>query len=363
MEGYIVTDSTTGQQKVDINEWAREFACMTYVGARDNYIPGSQFHPGAQQYVEQRPMGGQWLPPTDPANVIVRQILGRDVVQIINENININGCGSGCACCNCRGEAPMYRQPVYAPQPQFAPQRYYAETPQYSQLAYGPQGRPNVWYYRQPDYRLPLGYNGPIPLSNLPAYNGPQLYESPVPYANPNNYWYNGQQYNQPYFNLQNRYPIQQPNYGPQYVPQRQFGRTTYGDDPNYPALQMTINSMLGHSIRDYDPNVPPRLGCARFVSAALNRAYHLPVYDSECNALERDLIGLGYQRISYNQIRPGDVIIGHRAGTRPGHAAIYVGNGQVANNSSVDGVIEIQSADKFNAPDYVSVDVLRRTS
>ena len=88
----------------------------------------------------------------------------------------------------------------------------------------------------------------------------------------------------------------------------------------------------------------------------ALNKAYGLPIHDGSVDGLEHSLKRCGYVAVPFNQARAGDVIIAHRAPGEAGHAAIYMGNGKVANNSSYKRRIAIQDADKFYEPDYRSV-------
>jgi hypothetical protein len=121
------------------------------------------------------------------------------------------------------------------------------------------------------------------------------------------------------------------------------------------------INSMVGHSIQDYDKSIPERLGCARFVSLVLHKADGLPIYDIGVENLESSLRRHGFKQLPISKAKPGDVIIAHRYGNDYGHAAIYVGNGQVANNSSKQRRIAIDSATKFNSPEYQSVCVYRK--
>jgi hypothetical protein len=125
--------------------------------------------------------------------------------------------------------------------------------------------------------------------------------------------------------------------------------------------LKYTVDSMVGHSIREYDRRVPETLGCARFVSAALERAYGLPIRDSGCSSLEQSLKRHGFVAVPLDQAQPGDVIIGHRSAGDHGHAAIYYGNGMIANNSSNERRIAIQSVNKFYASDFRKVVAYRR--
>jgi hypothetical protein len=136
-----------------------------------------------------------------------------------------------------------------------------------------------------------------------------------------------------------------------------------YEQNPFWPRLKTTIDSMVGHSIREYDPRIPENLGCARFVSAAVQRAYGLPITDAGVTGLERSLKKHGFVAVPFDQAQPGDVIIAHRRPGEKGHAAIYYGDGQIANNASYKRRIVVESANKFDSPEYVSVKAYRRVS
>ncbi|MBI4532668.1 MAG: C40 family peptidase [Candidatus Melainabacteria bacterium] len=136
-----------------------------------------------------------------------------------------------------------------------------------------------------------------------------------------------------------------------------------YDQDPYWPRMNYTIDSMVGDSIRQYDPRVPENLGCARFVSAVLQRTYGLPITDASVDGLEQSLQSNGFVAMPLSQARPGDIIIAHRAPGKPGHAAIYMGNNEVANNNSFKLCISIDPINKFYAPEYQSVVVYRRLS
>lgn len=136
-----------------------------------------------------------------------------------------------------------------------------------------------------------------------------------------------------------------------------------YEQNPFWLRLKTTIDSMVGHSIREYDPRIPDNLGCARFVSAAIQRAYGLPIYDAGVSGLESSLKKHGFVAVPFDQAQPGDVIIAHRRPGEKGHAAIYYGEGQIANNASYKRRIVVESASKFYSPEYVSVKAYRRVS
>lgn len=151
----------------------------------------------------------------------------------------------------------------------------------------------------------------------------------------------------------------QQPRQDQQF---RQFSNlVTPATVEHWNRSNQVIRSMVGHSIQDYDRSIPERLGCARFVSVVLNRADGLPTRDATVEGLESSLQRFGFRRLPLSQAKPGDVIIAHRYGDEPGHAAMYVGNGKVANNSSRERRVAIQEINKFNSPEYKSVYVYRR--
>lgn len=133
------------------------------------------------------------------------------------------------------------------------------------------------------------------------------------------------------------------------------FSNTGYENNLYSQRTRDMVYSMLGRSIRQYDPSIPERLGCARFVSVALNRATGLNIHDANVNGLERSLINNGFVAVPLSQARAGDVIIAKRGAGKHGHAAIYMGDGKIANNSSSSRVIKIDSVNKFNNRSYVS--------
>ena len=217
------------------------------------------------------------------------------------------------------------------------------------------------------------GYSGFYP-PNVGSSQGNNQYR-PNPYYQQNPYqsqygnWNNPYQYQQnpyqsQYGNWGNPYQYQQNPYQSRYPTWQQYGPPTgaYGSaNPDWPREAAVIRTMIGHSIREYDPRVPETLGCARFVSEALHRATGLPIADAGVDALEADLRRFHYVPVPLSQVQPGDVIIAHRHPGQPGHAAIYVGNGMVANNSSYQRRIAIDSVSKFNSRQYVSVVAYRR--
>ncbi len=137
------------------------------------------------------------------------------------------------------------------------------------------------------------------------------------------------------------------------YQPQQQ-------GDGAWARLSSTVQGMVGHSTLEYNRNVPENLGCATFVSAALSRAYGLPIKDTGVASLESTIKKNNFQQVSLDQIRPGDVIIGHRGPGDYGHAAIYMGDGQIANNNSGKRRVSIDSVNKFNNPSFKQVRAYR---
>jgi hypothetical protein len=140
------------------------------------------------------------------------------------------------------------------------------------------------------------------------------------------------------------------------------YGRDQYDSygrgrqDQYWNCLAGTIQQMLGRSIRDFDPRVTERRGCAAFVSAALRHSFNINVRDTNCRGLENTLRQNGFQQVDLRDLRPGDVIIGNRSGDQPGHAAIYAGDGKVAQNTSNTGRISVASANVFNGKSFQRV-------
>lgn len=133
-----------------------------------------------------------------------------------------------------------------------------------------------------------------------------------------------------------------------------QYGRGR--QDQYWNCLAGTIQQMLGRSIREFDNRVPERRGCAAFVSAALRQSFNLNIRDTNCRGLENSLRQNGFQQVDLRDLRPGDVIIGNRSGDQPGHAAIYAGDGKVAQNTSSSGRISVANASVFNGRSFQRV-------
>ncbi len=161
----------------------------------------------------------------------------------------------------------------------------------------------------------------------------------------------------------QYRYPNEQYSQSNRYGQQDRYGRNGYQNDYSEDWLRMriTLQAMLGHSAQEFNRNVPNDLGCATIVSAALRHAHGVRINDTNVNGLENSLRCNGYRALPVQYAQPGDCIIAHRAGGRPGHAAIYVGDGKVVNNSSQQGRVVVASLNNFASRDYQSVVAYRR--
>ncbi|MBS1994111.1 MAG: hypothetical protein JSS83_26555 [Cyanobacteria bacterium SZAS LIN-3] len=132
-------------------------------------------------------------------------------------------------------------------------------------------------------------------------------------------------------------------------------------DQAVYDNLYAQAEALSGHSIQEFDRSVPVRLGCARAVSLLVNKGYGFPVTDQSIRNLEQTLRKNGFTEVSIKDMKPGDVICGYReAGDYP-HGAVYMGNGQIFNNDSDDGVMEIQSIAKYNKSEFKHFVILRR--
>lgn len=138
--------------------------------------------------------------------------------------------------------------------------------------------------------------------------------------------------------------------------------RTADGENKEFPGSEMTDRNRAesklpngetelklpgeGGSIKEIDPNIDPRLGCALAVSNALHELdSNFPVTTNN-RRLQELLQKHGYEMLpqpdgfSTDNLNPGDVIIGSRPGTMPGHSAIYKGAGKLYENDSHTGLI-----------------------
>jgi len=132
-------------------------------------------------------------------------------------------------------------------------------------------------------------------------------------------------------------------------------------DQAVYNHLLEQAKALSGHNIQEFDRSVPIRLGCARAVSLLVNKGYGFDVKDQSIANLEKHLRREGFTEVAIKDMKPGDVICGYReAGDYP-HGAVYMGNGQIFNNDSDDGIMEIQSIAKYNKSEFKRFVILRR--
>jgi len=132
-------------------------------------------------------------------------------------------------------------------------------------------------------------------------------------------------------------------------------------DQAVYNHLLEQAKALSGHNIQEFDRSVPIRLGCARAVSLLVNKGYGFDVKDQAIANLEKNLRSKGFTEVSIKDMKPGDVICGYReAGDYP-HGAVYMGNGQIFNNDSDDGIMEIQSIAKYNKSEFKRFVILHR--
>jgi len=132
-------------------------------------------------------------------------------------------------------------------------------------------------------------------------------------------------------------------------------------DQAVYNHLLEQAKALSGHNIQEFDKSVPIRLGCARAVSLLVNKGYGFDVKDQSIANLEQTLRKKGFTQVDIKDMQPGDVICGYReAGDYP-HGAVYMGNGQIFNNDSDDGIMEIQSIAKYNKSEFKRFVVLHR--
>jgi hypothetical protein len=160
-------------------------------------------------------------------------------------------------------------------------------------------------------------------------------------------------------------YPQQVPVDRVPYQQQVPVDRVPYQQQPAEQALDprfgLALQSFLGHSVQEYDRTVPNRLGCARAVSLALEKAYGLPIRDQGCENLEEDIKRNGWVAVDPRTMQAGDVIIAYREPGDYGHAAIYVGNGQIYNNNSNTEKIQVESVSKFQSAEFKKINVYRK--
>lgn len=129
-----------------------------------------------------------------------------------------------------------------------------------------------------------------------------------------------------------------------------------------YRSLVNVTNNLDQRSLKEFDPNIDPDVGCAKAVSLAISQAYGVNVNEVNVNRLEGRLRGLGFQEVnSTRDIKPGDVILGYRPNNDFSHAAVYMGNGMIFNNDSETQLMRQQSINKFNSAEFNKFVVLRR--
>jgi hypothetical protein len=92
-----------------------------------------------------------------------------------------------------------------------------------------------------------------------------------------------------------------------------------------------------------------------------VNKGYGFPVTDQSIGNLEHTLRKDGFTEVPIKDMKPGDVICGYRAPGDYPHGAVYMGKGQIFNNDSDAGVMEIQSIAKYNKSDFKRFVILRR--
>lgn len=138
-------------------------------------------------------------------------------------------------------------------------------------------------------------------------------------------------------------------------------GQWTPYDFAAFRSLNQATSRLEGRSIREFDRNIDPDVGCARSVSQALSDAYGYNIREVNVRKLEGTLRGLGFTEVSTRDIKPSDVILAYRASTDYSHSAIYMGNGQIFNNDSELGIMRRQSIDKFNSAEFKRFVILRR--
>ncbi|MBP6747457.1 C40 family peptidase [bacterium] len=130
-----------------------------------------------------------------------------------------------------------------------------------------------------------------------------------------------------------------------------------------YQKLCKTAESLVGKHTTAYDNRLPSdRLGCVKAASLLLDQGYGLNTNEINTRQFEKELREEnGFTEVAIADLKPGDVILGYRAGGDYSHAAVYMGNGKIFNNDSDLGTMAIQSVDKFNSTEYKRITILRR--
>lgn len=136
-------------------------------------------------------------------------------------------------------------------------------------------------------------------------------------------------------------------------------------DSPTSPEafqrLQQVTQQLEGRVITEFDHTVPSDLGCARAISLALSNTYGIRTVDQSTAALEQHLPQWGFVEVPWEERRAGDVMVAHRDQGRKSHAAIYMGDGQIFNNSSPKGYMTTESEAKLYNPEYRYIKVYRK--
>lgn len=145
----------------------------------------------------------------------------------------------------------------------------------------------------------------------------------------------------------------------------------------------------VGEDIRNLQPDINPRLGCALAVSTALHEQFPGIAITNNSGELERELHAHGYEMVPQNgpitnqSVQDGDVIIGRRPFGMPSHVAMVTENvgsdgvttpglyqndsntGRIENNGDLDqfnrGMHDTQG--HWNPNGFDNVIVLRRAS
>ncbi|MDP3510460.1 MAG: NlpC/P60 family protein [Candidatus Melainabacteria bacterium] len=130
-----------------------------------------------------------------------------------------------------------------------------------------------------------------------------------------------------------------------------------------YQKLCQTAESLVGKHTTAYDNRLPSdRLGCVKAASLLLDQGYGLNTNEINTRQFEKELREEnGFTEVAIADLKPGDVILGYRAGGDYSHAAVYMGNGKIFNNDSDLGTMAIQSVDKFNSTEFKRITILRR--
>lgn len=129
-----------------------------------------------------------------------------------------------------------------------------------------------------------------------------------------------------------------------------------------YDRLSREANGLVGHSINDYGSKIDPDVGCAVAVSLAVSRGYGFKVNEITVQGLERALKEKGFTEVgSTRDIKPSDIILAYRDANDYGHAALYMGNGQIFNNDSDSRLMRMESIGKYNSAEFKKFVILRR--